>query len=589
MGFTTIVNNPFFTLLLIFLSYSGIAQTPFWTETFSSETDFNANWTNGGTNDGPEDWVWSDQPGALLFGAQPPFGSTTADDGFVIFNSDGNGNFSHDVTITSPVIDCSGQNQVFLRCENQYGFFSTGGISIAEVGVSTNGTDFTYYEILTEVEQNALADAVQVVYIELPEAANQSTVSIQFRWQGVFEYTWRIDDINLFSENPQPINNLEMIQPRVAPNFATPASQTDTVVLGFGITNSGLADQPNVTATASVSGDNGDNFTTTESTAVLEADSSVFFTFDETFLPTGEGTFTVNYATASDSTDASPDNNAAEATFIVTEDLYSKDDGNVVNATQPAEVNNDVWEIGNYYVVPTEGYEAFEAEISVASQGDAHQGQTVTVFLYAITEDSDVANFTDDDLTVLGFGEYTFTTEENFELVTVELFDLLDATQGIVLDTESTEYFLTIQYTPEMLVPYSGLSYFYDVATVVKGDGDDWFLGGFGPDVTAVARMRIREAGSVAVKEPELAEDQIKVFPNPTANQLTVGITLENLSDQVELKIVDAVGRNLYFNTIEDVKSEQFSIDVKQFPAGNYFLHVRSAEGVSTERFIIQR
>ena len=414
----TITRFSLAAILSIFLVQMTTAQE-FWSEDFSSQTDFETNWTNGGDNGGGgEEWVWSDDPSALLFGSQPPFGSTTADNGFIIFNSDGNGNNAHDVTITSSAIDCSGQDQVFLRCENQYSYFSTGGVSIAEVGVSTNGTDFTYYQILADVEQNDLSDAVQVVFLELPEAANQSAVFLQFRWQGFFEYTWRIDDISLSGENPRPNNDLVLIQPRVPFNFATPESMIDTVFMGFGIENRGQVDQPNVSASAMLSGTNGDSFSTTETTDSLASDSTVFFFFDESFVPSGIGDYTIGYNTSSDSTDADPDDNIGGATFTITEDVFSKDDGNIVSATQPQDIGDDFWEIGNYYVAPNGGYQAYEADISVASNGMAHQGQMVTVFLYEVTED-DQPEFTDEDLNVRGFGEHEFTTEENFALVTV--------------------------------------------------------------------------------------------------------------------------------------------------------------------------
>jgi hypothetical protein len=586
MNVKTITRFILSTTLSLVLIQATSAQV-FWSETFDNEADFNAEWTNGGDNGGGgEEWVWSDDPSALLFGSQPPFGSTTADDGFIIFNSDGNGNAAHDVTITSSAIDCSGQSQVFLRCENQYGYFSTGGVSIAEVGVSTDGTDFLYYSILADVEQNDLSAAVQEVFIELPEAANQPEVYIQFRWRGFFEYTWRIDDISLSSENPQPINNLVLIQPRVPFNFATPVSMIDTVFMGMGIENNGQADQFNVSASATLMGDNGDSFMTTEFTDTLLSDSSVFFFFDESFIPTGEGNYTIEYETGSDSTDASPGNNVDDAVFIITEDLFSKDDGNIASATQPAEIAGDFWEIGNYYVANNGGFEAFEADISVASNDDAHQGQSITVFLYEVNED-DNEEFTDDDLSVVGFGEYTFGSEENFDLVTVELFDLLEGTQGVEL-FEGVEYFLTVQYTPEMFSPFSALAYYYDVATVVRDDDGSWFLGGFGPDVTLIARMRIRESGSVATDEPALAESKINMFPNPVNTELNVQLELEDVNEQVEVKIIDATGRTMQANIYENFRTQQLTFNTEKYAAGTYFLHVRTSEGVSSKRFVVQ-
>ena len=75
---------------------------PFYSETFADSLNFTTKWVYGGTNPGKEKWVWSKITGGLYQG-QPAFGSKTAANGFIVFNSDENGEFAHDVTITSPV------------------------------------------------------------------------------------------------------------------------------------------------------------------------------------------------------------------------------------------------------------------------------------------------------------------------------------------------------------------------------------------------------------------------------------------------------------------------------------------------------
>lgn len=575
-----------FVFLFNLLFFSTAFGQVFWTETFSSETDFQTNWTNGGTNGGPEEWVWTDNPTAI-FETQPDFAATTAADGFIQFNSDGNGENAHDVTITSSAIDCSGQNQVFLSCENQYAFFSQGAISIPEIGVSTNGTDFTYYAVLTAVDNNDLSASVQDIFLELPEAANQSSVFIQFRWRGNFEYVWRIDDISLSGESLQPNNELVLIEPVNPPNFSTPVSQVDSILFGFVVNNDGIDDQVNLEATIDLSGDNGDSFNTSDVTALLEADSSTFILFEDGFLPTDIGNYTISYNVSADATDELPENNAADLTFIVSEDLFSKDDGNIVAATEPNGVNGP-WEIGNYYLIEGDGYEAFEVDFSVASSEDTHQGQEVTVFLYRIEEDDNTGDFTEDDVEVVGFATYEFTDEVSFTLVTVELNDLIEGTPGVALEA-GVEYLLTVQYQLDMLAPYSLYPYFYDVATVIKDDNDEWFLGGFGPELTVPVRMRIREQGATSTKEPELAENQVQIFPNPASDQIMVNLELETINEWVELEIVDARGVKLFATQLENIRTEQLPVVTSAFPSGNYFLRVRSAEGVKTKRFTIQR
>lgn len=565
------------------ISYSLQAQaTPFYLETFPTEASFTDNWTQGGTNNGPEDWVWSDNPTAI-FNGQPDFASTTADNGFIQFNSDSNGDNPHDVFVTSPAIDCSGQNTVFLRFENQYGFFSAPTVSIAEVGVSTNGTDFTFQQILTDVARNNLSDDVQVVLLELPEAANQSTVYLRFRWRGNFEYSWRIDDIGLYDENPLPANDLTLEFPRVPFNFATPLSQVEADSFGLVIQNVGAAAQNNVMAQVDVQGDNGDSFNATEMVGAVDPQNGVSITFDNTFTAANTGNYTYTYTITQDETDAFPQDNTFSGEFVITQSVFSKDDGIIVSATAPDMVVEDFWEVGNYYTVSNDGFEVYELDFMVAGENNAHQGQTVTVFLYRIEDDGN-STFDDGDLVAIGFNTFTFTDEENFTPITVELKDLL--TQEVGVAVTPGEYLATIQLPDDIFIAYSTLPYYYDLATLVKNG--QWFTGGFGADQTAFMRMRIREV-STSTEEPQLTDEQVNLYPNPVDLDLTVQIDLQNASDNTQVQVMDAAGKMIWLRNFDNVKAQTLRIDASQWATGTYFLHVRTDEGVKTKRFVVQR
>ncbi len=557
---------------------------PFYQETFPNAAAFTSNWTQGGVNPGSEDWVWSNNP-VGIFDGQSDFTSTTASNGFIQFNSDRNGDVMHDVFVTSKAINCSGKNTVFLRSENQYGFFSEGQVSITEVGISTNGTDFTYKRILANVERNDLSDAVQVVTIELPEAANQPSVYIRFRWRGRFEYAWRIDDIALFDANPTPANDLTVDLPRVPFNFATPLSQVDETLFNIRVENIGTAPQSDVTAKVEVAGDNGDSFMSTENIGTLAPLEDDTVAFAETFTPTNTGNYTLTYTVNQTEMDASPSNNKVEGEFVITESLFSKDDGIPSGANQPLEFVDEFWEIGNYYVITKEGYEAFEASFSIASNDDSQVGQTVNVFLYRLEDDGN-STFDDDDLRIVGFGSKELTTTDtSYTLITTELFPLEGELEpGIPL--EPGDYFLMVQLAQDMFMVYSALGYYYDFSTVVKNG--EWFLGGFGPEATAIVRMRIRESAPTGTKEPQLADYQVEIYPNPTYNNLNVNVSLLSVTQQAQLTVMDVTGKTILVRNYEGIKNQTISLDASKWAAGTYFLHLRTDEGVSTKRFVVQ-
>ncbi len=569
-------------MLLFFGQHMQAQAQAFYTETFPNQAAFNA-WTRGGNNQGPAVWRWSNNTNGLFTG-QPSFAATTAANGFAEFNSDANGEFPHDVHLTSPVINCTGRNQVFVRFENQYAYFSGGDVSIAEVGVSINGGNYNYRRVLQNVSPNDLRAAVQVAIVELPEAANQANVRIRFRWRGFYEYAWRIDDIGIFDSNPLPANDLALDLPLIPTNFATPITQVDSIIFGCRIQNVGAQAQTNVRARVEVRRNNLLVFSDTKTIGTLQPGVNDTVFFDKAYLPSEINNYTFLYSVTQDATDANPANNSLEGEFVVTQELFAKDDGDIESATQPGEVAGEFWEIGNLYRIVNTGTEAYAIEFSIASNDNAHHGESVTVLLYRVKPDNN-PNFTDDDLEIVGFGTYDFTNEPNFGLFTADLIPLEGTGLEPGIRLEPGEYFLTVQYNAEMFMPYSALSYHYDFATVVKNGS--WFLGGFGENVTALVRMRVRERATAA-RTPRLADSQVLVFPNPANAQVQVKLDLQLPNGPVQMRVTNSVGGVLWQRNLDQADTP-FTIETQNWPAGVYFLHTRTREGMLTKQFVIQR
>jgi len=177
------------------ISTGQAPRTPvvFYQEDFSTPS-----WTPGGTNGGgSQQWTWDNDPGGIFYN-QPDFLALSASNGYYVFNSDFNGQSNHDVTLTSPAIDCRGVDTLILECSNQYAYFSNGTVSSPQLGISTDGVNFTYMPVLQEVIRGSLSESNRIVRLDItPYAANEETVYVQFRWQGYWEYLWRVDDVSL--------------------------------------------------------------------------------------------------------------------------------------------------------------------------------------------------------------------------------------------------------------------------------------------------------------------------------------------------------------------------------------------------------
>jgi hypothetical protein len=190
----------------------SFAQT-FWTETFSDVVTAEANWIHGGTNGSatPVEWIWTDDLDAGAWNG-PATGLPTGDTGYFWFDSDGNSNGAHDVTLTgvgNPA-SCTGKSNVHLRLNTFFRTFS--GSDLARIGISTNGTTFTYHNVpefdaLVAETPTAIQQYEGVIDIAIPEADGQAQVWVQFRWAGDFEYYWKVDDLELYEFVP-PVNDV---------------------------------------------------------------------------------------------------------------------------------------------------------------------------------------------------------------------------------------------------------------------------------------------------------------------------------------------------------------------------------------------
>ena len=195
----------FRNLIAVFLLLASTlsVSAQFFTETFSSQAAFNA-WTAGSTGMGAQVWNRSTVAGDPMGFTTAPtaFAAPTAANGFAFYNSDANGDGNtHDVTLTSGPINCSSHTSVGLRFHSQFADFQG---STAQVRVSTNGgTTWTAYDIFDDqpsygIGQGAAVPADILTEMAIPAANGQAQVLVQFRWEGFWEYGWKLDDIELY-------------------------------------------------------------------------------------------------------------------------------------------------------------------------------------------------------------------------------------------------------------------------------------------------------------------------------------------------------------------------------------------------------
>ncbi len=190
--------------VVTFCFNSAFSQTPFWTETFSDQASATTNWVHAGTNAAanPRKWQWTDnlKAGNWVPGA---FQAPTGDTGYMYFDSDSNDVGAYNITLTGVGVPAvaTGKADVHLRFYTYYRTFT--GTDKATVGISTDGVNFTYRNIpqfddLKDEQTFGTQRYQGWIDIDVNEADNAAQVWVQFRWQGDYEYYWKVDDLELY-------------------------------------------------------------------------------------------------------------------------------------------------------------------------------------------------------------------------------------------------------------------------------------------------------------------------------------------------------------------------------------------------------
>lgn len=606
------------TLLLFALQIQAQAPTPFWSEDFTDGIP--SGWTSADASGQNIVWTWcpdptlgNDDPGCSpIFNdginLQEPFKATTASTGFATLDSDAPGSvlpMNHIAELTTSAIDCSGKNEVFIAFQTHIGVYTVDATTGAVLRVSTdkvNWTEFTLFPDLTTGVRWSKNPEEPVVDIS-SVAANQSTVYVQWQWEGNWEYFWNIDDIAIYDENPTARFNLAMTNffyP--TSSYATPASQIATDTFGFLITlsNKGLEPMTNIVVKATV-----ENSATQE---ILFADSTLIDVLDPgvadsaielsgRYAPElGEGDYFIRYSVRADSTDLRPDDNAGGSPFTVTNDVFSKED-EVQSFTRTAQ---DIpWNVGNFYLMANglnDQYKATVAEFAFDTDTSELAIEDVTGSLYFFKVNDDVAaDFSDFDLTDfpgnsvewLGYANYQAPAGiTGGQLQQVDILDFDTNQKGVALEPGG-RYFLMMGYPDEAKQTNHAfnrkIKYYLAISTILYTD--QWYLGGFGDDFSAVMRMYISLV--TTTDEKPLPESALSVFPNPVKDNVYLDLHFDQPTD-VTVTIADLTGRVITLEDRQGVTDERRSFQLADLASGTYLARIATKEGSRTLKFVVQ-
>ena len=111
---------------------------------------------------------------------------------------------------------------------------------------------------------------------------------------------------------------------------------------------------------------------------------------------------------------------------------------------------------------------------------------------------------------------------------------------------------------------------------------------GWDPSYAPVIRMHVQASPISGVENKALAPSEVAVFPNPTNDYINLQLRLDDVSDEVNVRIFDVNGQVHQSNQYTNIKNAVYNYNVENLAAGIYFMHVQTDKAQTIRKVIIK-
>ena len=134
-----------------------------------------------------------------------------------------------------------------------------------------------------------------------------------------------------------------------------------------------------------------------------------------------------------------------------------------------------------------------------------------------------------------------------------------------------------------------------------SGAADDWYLYpyftktmGTLPDKFGTISIDSLKQGeytigridhTVGIKETNLQNDLIKIYPNPSSSEFTVDLTGISNTSEITLEVYDISGKEIFSQKYSNTKI--IKVDDHKWSAGTYILNVRGRDGIVGRKKVV--
>ncbi|PKP22198.1 MAG: hypothetical protein CVU05_04865 [Bacteroidetes bacterium HGW-Bacteroidetes-21] len=540
-----------------------------WQNDFSNASD----WVISNETSDNQNWVISTSTDPSIGYNTGPITSTTAANGYALFDSDAVGTTAGTqnahITTASP-LDFTGVSGIAITFQQRYRRWQT---TVVSVGISTDGTTWTYIPVNVGVPMStAIVDDINLNLSTY--CANQPQVWIRFNYQGNWDYAWMIDDIYVIEAADNEIlieKSWATFSYRAGFYSMMPRRQVQPIITyKTAIFNNGNNDQTNIDLGIEV-------FKGTElmhtlgSTGVHAQLNSLLrdtiwgdTSFTTIFEPELDmrADYSIVYTVTQAETDQMPLDNIDTLHFSVVDSVLARDTRRTTY-TGPARYTDGV--DGDF--IGVRGYVPYSdtvASISCWITSNSLEGGSIIGRLYEVTSTDYVpvleTNMYDLDSTDLGGwltlpyitdGVSELTADDAFYIWGIETYwQTVDPNGGIYVGADNAG-------------PHE-----YNYSSSLRL-GTDWYY----IDQVPMCRLNFKyvtpeSVGTLNTNNLNVAQN----FPNPANNNTEISYSLKT-SENVSLTVTDITGKavaSINLGKQNDGK-HNYSLNTSNFESGIYF------------------
>jgi len=533
----------------------------------------------------------------------PPIESETADNGFIIFDSnywDDNlgpcGNFGvgpapgpHQSSITTATIDLSDFESVGLRF-NQYckNFQAETRIEYSIAGGEWQVLWVNDVPVNSGESSKNRVDRLNVS----PQLGGQSEVRLRFVFDGNY-YFWMLDDIeffellqnNLYMESAT-YGDLDMTDMSHVTGFEDmeyslyPAEMAPLLHFQASTWNWGSQQQTGCQLNIDLRNETtGDTIHSASSNITsLNFDQQYTFATPTYQLGDEQAPYSVHFQVSQTQEEESPENNHMIRNFAVSDVVYARDQLSTEGIFVPNPAyNGSPYEVGNFFVITRENQAVESISIGIGQGSDPFADVYARIYKLNVTSQGISAE------TIAETDEFGITADA-FNNVGDNNIMTIPFPQAVALDKDSA--YLVVAGTnagPEnVFFPISGDS--PDLTSMVRFYPNSWFF------LVRTPLVRMNFGPVVGVLERDKKELEFSCYPNPANAVLNINYSLTD-NAFTDIQIYDQVGKVVLRESLGRLSTGNYqqTLDISSLNAGWYVVSMQSGDVRKNEMVIIQK